>query len=404
MRTVTLTSHFLNRPAQIVARELLGKYLVRQYGSKVTALPITEVEVYSGYDDKASHARHGKTKRNSIMFDRAGYWYVYFNYGKHWLLNIVIGPRNQPAAILIRGAGNIDGPAKLTKHLHINKSLNNKPASRLSGLWLESRGVNPNPREIKITPRIGVGYAGPVWSKKPWRYVWQRPYEFIGGRLFVATAHPDDESYAAGSLLKMNSLGGGDTMIACATLGEKGTSHLVKPLTVHQIKVLRKKELIKAAKVLKINKLHTFNIPDGKVKNHKTFLYNKYLALAKAYQPDAIISFDETGITGHWDHIAIGQVAKRLARKLKVPMYAFCISPKLKKQVAKWLMTRRRAPHYVAKIKISKPDFKILIDPRTKKLALQAHASQMDGPQVYSGYPAYAVTELLKAEYFRKLL
>ena len=63
---------------------------------------ITEVEVYDGLRDRGSHAAHGKTQRNSPMFGRAGYWYVYFTYGMHWLLNVVTRERNYPAAILLR--------------------------------------------------------------------------------------------------------------------------------------------------------------------------------------------------------------------------------------------------------------------------------------------------------------
>ena len=65
---------------------------------------ITEVEAYDGFKDKASHASRGKTERNKIMFEKAGKWYVYFTYGMHWMLNVVCGQKNYPAAILIRGA------------------------------------------------------------------------------------------------------------------------------------------------------------------------------------------------------------------------------------------------------------------------------------------------------------
>jgi DNA-3-methyladenine glycosylase len=170
---------FFNRPVLKVAPELLGKYLVRRIGrgqaSKTIALPITEVEAYDGPHDKACHASKGRTARTAPMFGPGGRFYVYFCYGIHWMLNIVTGPKGYPAAILIRAAGGINGPAKLTKHLQISKSLNKKPADKASGLWFEDRGTNRSKdriakKDIKRSPRIGVDYAGPVWAKKPYRF------------------------------------------------------------------------------------------------------------------------------------------------------------------------------------------------------------------------------------------
>src|SRR3989344_6659394 len=123
-----LFQKFFNRPTLIVAQNLLGKFLARKYRGKEIVLMITEVEAYDGFDDKASHASQGKTKRNKIMFDSAGKWYVYFTYGMHYMLNIVTGPKNYPAAILIRGVEGINGPGRVTKQLKIDKIFNNKKA------------------------------------------------------------------------------------------------------------------------------------------------------------------------------------------------------------------------------------------------------------------------------------
>jgi len=168
---------------------LLGKFLVRRYRGKTRAYMITDVEAYDGWKDKASHAHHGRTERNAPMFGEAGHWYVYFTYGMHWLLNIVTGPQKYPAAILIRsirivgpepsrrtafngpehGRGaTINGPARLTKALHIDKKLNGKKADKKSSLWIEKRGAVK--LKIKKGPRIGVDYAGPIWSKKHCRF------------------------------------------------------------------------------------------------------------------------------------------------------------------------------------------------------------------------------------------
>lgn len=152
-----------------MAQDLLGKFIVRRFRGKNISLMITEVEAYDGFDDKASHASRGQTERNQIMFGEPGYWYVYFTYGMHWMLNIVTGAKNYPAAILIRAADKVAGPARLTKFLHIDKKLNNQIASRKSGLWIEERGVVVLKSKIKKAPRIGVAYAG-EWAKKPYRF------------------------------------------------------------------------------------------------------------------------------------------------------------------------------------------------------------------------------------------
>lgn len=159
---------FKSKDTVKIAKNLLGKFLVRRYGGKTAAYRIIEVEAYDGFRDKASHAHRGPTERNKIMFGEAGYWYVYFTYGIHWMLNIVTGPKDYPAAVLIRGIEEINGPARLTKALHIDKKLNDKFVNKKSSLWIENRGIRS--RKIFSAHRIGVGYAGPVWSKKKWRF------------------------------------------------------------------------------------------------------------------------------------------------------------------------------------------------------------------------------------------
>ncbi len=178
-----LTKKFLGRSAVAVARELIGCFLYRSISSSKTGLRgvnkvqkymIVETEAYEGLKDKASHASRGETERNKVMFGQAGVWYVYFTYGMHYMLNIVCGPQNYPAAVLIRGmvsekGEKIIGPGRLTKKLNIDKSFNGKKSSRRTGLWIQKREVKPP--TIFRTPRIGVNYSGPIWSKKHYRFV-----------------------------------------------------------------------------------------------------------------------------------------------------------------------------------------------------------------------------------------
>lgn len=164
-----LREPFFRRKATTVAKDLIGKFLVRRIGKKTTAAMITEVEAYDGFRDKASHAHRGKTARNATMFGPPGHWYVYFVYGMHWMLNIVTGRAGYPAAVLIRGLEGLNGPARLTKYLKIGKAFNGEPADETSGLWIEDRDIRVPPSRIGRGPRIGVDYAG-EWAAKAYRY------------------------------------------------------------------------------------------------------------------------------------------------------------------------------------------------------------------------------------------
>ncbi len=177
-----LKQDFFNRPTLAVAEDLLGCLLCRRQGRKLIRLEITEVEAYDGPHDEASHANRGQTARNAPMFGEAGLWYVYFTYGMHWMLNIVTGPVGYPAAVLIRAGTlhptsavaaevgcKLDGPARLTRFLKIDKRFNNKKANVKTGLWIEP-GRSADEREFQRAPRIGVAYAG-EWAKKPYRFL-----------------------------------------------------------------------------------------------------------------------------------------------------------------------------------------------------------------------------------------
>lgn len=164
-----LAKNFFNRPVLIVAKELLGKFLICRLNNKNVSLMITEVEAYDGPSDKASHASKGKTERNEVMFAEAGKFYIYFTYGMHWMLNIVTGPKDYPAAVLIRETDKITGPARITKFLKIDKKFNGKPAVKKTGLWVEDRNIKIKPFQIERGKRIGVDYAG-KWADKLYRF------------------------------------------------------------------------------------------------------------------------------------------------------------------------------------------------------------------------------------------
>ncbi len=164
-----LAKEFFLKDVKIVARELLGKILcVRTEQGSIKTEIIAETEAYDGEFDLACHASRGKTPRTEIMYGCGGICYVYLCYGMHWMLNLVTGPDGYPAAVLIRGSTEIEGPGRLTKNLGINGTFNGIDLSLGSSIWIEDSGIDP--REIYTGPRIGVEYAGPEWSIKPYRF------------------------------------------------------------------------------------------------------------------------------------------------------------------------------------------------------------------------------------------
>ena len=170
------------RDTVALARDLLGKHLVRRHpDGRAEARRITEVEAYHGESDLACHASKGRTKRTETLYAAGGVWYVYLCYGIHEMLNLVVGPPEHPAAVLIRGVEGIAGPGRLTRALGIGRALNGRPATRASGLWIEDRGERVPPGAVRITARIGVEYAGPVWARKPWRFVLEPVRDRAGG-------------------------------------------------------------------------------------------------------------------------------------------------------------------------------------------------------------------------------
>lgn len=163
---------FARRNTVALARWLIGKYLVRRWpDDREEARMITETEAYHGESDLACHARAGRTRRTEVMYGPGGVWYVYLCYGIHEMLNLVVGPRDWPAAILIRGIEGASGPGRVTRAMGVDRLLNTTGATLDSGLWIEDHGRRINRALVQATPRIGINYAGPIWTAKPWRFV-----------------------------------------------------------------------------------------------------------------------------------------------------------------------------------------------------------------------------------------
>lgn len=162
---------FFNRPCLEVARDLVGKTLVRKTDSGEIKLRITETEGYIGEADTACHAHKGRTKRTEVMYQKAGTVYVYLCYGMHWLLNIVTGNPEEPEAVLIRACENFEGPAKLTKKLMITGEFNKRDITACDDFYIEDDDFKC---EILTDKRVGIAYASEEYREKPWRFIMKK--------------------------------------------------------------------------------------------------------------------------------------------------------------------------------------------------------------------------------------
>jgi len=165
---------FFARDTRAVARDLLGKVLVHLDGGVRRAARIVETEAYHGEEDRASHARFGRTPRAEVMFGKAGVAYVYLVYGMHHCANVVTGEEGFAAAVLLRAGEPLEGclaeprgPGKLCRALGVRRERHDRLDLSKGVLFVED-GPRPGER-IRASPRVGVGFAG-RWARKPWRF------------------------------------------------------------------------------------------------------------------------------------------------------------------------------------------------------------------------------------------
>jgi DNA-3-methyladenine glycosylase len=191
-KTSTLPRTFYDRPTLDVARDLIGKVLVRRHRNSVASGMIVEVEAYIGETDPACHAAPGPTRRNRPLYGPPGRSYVYLNYGIHCLVNIVTEAEGSPAVVLIRALEPIDGIPAMRRRRSLPMKGRLAPRSALSehelcrgpgnltmalGITLEDNDVDlvgdrlfVEDRGLKVQdvvwgPRIGIK----VGVERPWR-------------------------------------------------------------------------------------------------------------------------------------------------------------------------------------------------------------------------------------------
>jgi len=222
---------------------------------------------------------------------------------------------------------------------------------------------------------------------------------FLGKKLLVITAHPDDEHLIAGTMYA-NYKAGGQTALICATLGERGKSHFKKEVTDAEIKKIRKAELMKAGKVLHVGEIVVLHFPDGGLKPRERELYREVLAAAQRIAPDYILSFGPDGISAHWDHIVVGKVARRVARRLKVPIASFTFHPEIARHRHKMLLVRRKFGIYAPIKEFRKGDIKIKIEAGAKRKAMSAHRSQLKDGGWVATLPKRVGDKFFREEYF----
>ncbi len=169
-----LPRSFYDQDTVLVARELLGKYLVHKDNGVKRVGRIVEVEAYLGPHDRAAHSARGLTERTKVMFGAPGHAYVYMIYGMYHCLNIVTEKKGHASAVLLRAlepvkniTGRAQGPGLICKALNIDKRLNGHDLLSAS-LYIAEPATTESFKIIR-RPRVGVDYAG-HWARRLLRF------------------------------------------------------------------------------------------------------------------------------------------------------------------------------------------------------------------------------------------
>jgi len=180
-RRAALPRAFFRRDADVVARDLLGRELVRELDGERLVLRIVETEAYLGEGDRASHAFGGRrTERVRAMYLDGGHAYVFFVYGMHFCLNVVAREAGVAHAVLLRAGEAVEGaermaalrglerpprpgelaggPARLCRALAVDRRFDGADL-RGGDLWLAAGSPMPE-SQVVVSPRVGIDYAG----------------------------------------------------------------------------------------------------------------------------------------------------------------------------------------------------------------------------------------------------
>lgn len=192
-----LNKDFYIKDGITLAKDLLGKVIVREEAGKSYYFRIVETEAYMGAEDKGAHVYgNKKTKRTAPLFEIGGTTYIYLIYGMYHCLNISANEVDVPHCVLIRAVEPMDeqainyakqnrsikskkiadltnGPGKLCKALNIDKSLNAHLVTDKGPLWI---GEGQVPKQIVMAKRINIPYAE-EYKDMLWRfYIKDHPF------------------------------------------------------------------------------------------------------------------------------------------------------------------------------------------------------------------------------------
>ena len=151
---IKLSKSFYKRDLLTVAKELLGKVLIKKNPKNLLAANIIEVEAYNGEIDKAAHTYSGRTERNKVMFNEGGFLYVYLSYGVHHCCNIVTGFEEKGTAVLIRAVEPLKGLDMMIKNRFSRKLKNDMEIINLTsgpGKVCKALGINKNHSGLDLT-------------------------------------------------------------------------------------------------------------------------------------------------------------------------------------------------------------------------------------------------------------
>ena len=192
-RAKRLPRAFYERDVVTVARELIGKVVLHEVGGVLVGGRIVETEAYEG-SEPACHAYQRRTARVEVLYGRAGHAYVYFSYGIHWMLNVVTGPVDFAAAVLVRALEPIvgihamrarrgevphrelmRGPGKLAQALALGPAANGVDLTRGPLTIRDTPALGP----LRVSTRVGISKA----IELPWRFYVDSPFVSKGPRV-----------------------------------------------------------------------------------------------------------------------------------------------------------------------------------------------------------------------------
>jgi LmbE family N-acetylglucosaminyl deacetylase len=223
---------------------------------------------------------------------------------------------------------------------------------------------------------------------------------FLGKKVLVVTAHPDDEVYFSGTFRQIVE-SGGEVQLVCATLGERGRSYLEVEHSPEALMRIRHEELRVAADKIGISKLTAGSFRDGALfENEQDFMQTVYKSVQE-YGPEVLIGFGPDGYTGHRDHVAAHRVALAVARAVGVPYAAFTLPPEpYRSELQVMLQGKRKLGVYEDPGDVLEPTVVVQANPNQKMEVLQSHASQVLGLDPVAVFGERVGGHILEFEYF----